>query len=365
MSTTVSDTDHVRLDNVPGVARGESGTGGTGGTDETSTRTGTTTPSGTSGPGEPPDIDLRRLRYFVAVAEELHFGRAAARLHLSTPPLSQRIRELERSLGLTLFERTSRRVTLTPAGDRLLGEARKVLRAVERFGATAAGLASASASAAASSAATWVVGYCHGSEDGVMRTLRSFRAEHPRVAVRADGLTSLAILDGIRSGRMAAGLVRGPLPDPTTVASVPLARVPVDHVALPPDHRLAMRPGVVDARDLDGEPVLVVERADAPTAHDRIEAYCVAMGARPRWVTHAAVQVERILDLVALGTGIGWLNAWQAGRAGARGDVVVRRLRPAELYDDLLIAWRADDPSPTTAAFVQLAVATCGENVGP
>ena len=70
--------------------------------------------------------------------------------------------------------------------------------------------------------------------------------------------------------------------------------------------------------DLDGEPVLVVERADAPTAHDEIESYCAAMGARPRWITHAAVQVERVLDLVALGTGIGWLNSWQATRGRSR-----------------------------------------------
>ena len=70
------------------------------------------------------NVDLRRLRYFVAVAEERHFGRAAARLHMSAPPLSQRIRELEGELGLALFERTSRTVRLTPAGERLLGDAR-------------------------------------------------------------------------------------------------------------------------------------------------------------------------------------------------------------------------------------------------
>ena len=76
--------------------------------------------------------DLRRLRYFVTVAEELHFGRAAARLHVTTPPLSQRIRELEESLGVTLFERTSRRVALTAAGARLLADARAVLAAMEQ-----------------------------------------------------------------------------------------------------------------------------------------------------------------------------------------------------------------------------------------
>jgi DNA-binding transcriptional LysR family regulator len=295
-------------------------------------------------------VDLRRLRYFVAVAEELHFGRAAARLHMSAPPLSQRIQELERELGLPLFERTSRRVALTPAGERLLIEARDVLRAVDRFDDAAAELASVPT--------PWTVGYCHGSEDGMMRTIRAFRSEHPDAVVRPDGLTSLLILDGLRGGRMAVGIVRGPVADPGRVASVPLVRVPVDHLALPPDHRLA-RQTVVQAGDLDDEPVLLVERSGAPTAHDEIESYCAAMGARPRWVTHAPVQVERELDLVAVGTGIAWLNSWQAERARRRDDVVIRRLRPVEVYDEFRVAWRAGDPSAMTAAFVRVALETC------
>lgn len=304
-------------------------------------------------------VDLRRLRYFVAVAEELHFGRAAARLHMSAPPLSQRIRELEDQLGLALFERTSRKVALTPVGERLLAEARDVLRAVDRFDATAAGLASAGASTSCT------VAYCHGSEGGMMRTLRAFRSEHPDAVVRPDGMTSLLILDGLREGRLAVGFLRGPVAEPGRVASVPLARVPVDHVAVPPDHRLGLGLGlggraVVDAHDLDDEPVLVVERSDAPTAHHGIVSYCTAMGVRPRWVVHGPVQVERELDLVALGSGIAWLNSWQAERAGRRDDVVVRRLRPVELYDEFRVAWRAGDPSATTAAFVRVALETCG-----
>jgi DNA-binding transcriptional LysR family regulator len=297
-------------------------------------------------------VDVRHLRYFVAVAEELHFGRAAARLHISAPPLSQRIRELEHELGLPLFERTSRRVALTPSGERLLVEARDVLRAMDRFDTAAAQLA-------ATPMSIWTVGYCHGSEDGMMRAVRAFRAEHPDAVVRPDGLTSLHILDGLRAGRVAVGIVRGPVAEPGRLASVPLARVPVDHVAVPPDHRLAGQE-VVAARDLDGEPVLVVERADAPIAHDEIESYLAAGGAQPQWVTHAAIQVERVLDLVALGTGIGWLNAWQATRAADRADIAVRRLRPVELYDEFRVAWRTGDSSAMTAAFVRIALETCG-----
>jgi DNA-binding transcriptional LysR family regulator len=317
MSTTVCNTDHDRTDNVPPMGRG---------------------------------VDLRRLRYFVAVAEERHFGRAAARLHLSAPPLSQRIRELEGDLGVTLFERTSRRVTLTPAGERLLVEARDVLRAAERFEAAATEMAAAPAALTA--------GYCHGSEGGMMRTIRAFRAEHPDTAVLPEGLTSLHILDGLRDGRLSVGIVRGPVPDPDRVASVPLARVPVDHVAIPPGHRLAAS-DIVAAAQLDGEAVLVVERSDAPTAHDEIEAYCASMGARPRWVAHAPTQVERVLDLVAVGTGIGWLNSWQAERAAERTDLVVRPLHPVALFDEFRVAWRVGDASAATAAFVRVVLETC------
>jgi DNA-binding transcriptional LysR family regulator len=296
-------------------------------------------------------IDFRRLRYFVAVAEERHFGRAAARLHVTTPPLSQRIRELEQALGLPLFERTSRRVALTPAGQRLLGEARAVLRAMDRFAATAAELGATPAAIA--------FGYCHGSERAAMLALRAFRDAHRDAVVRADGLTSLRILGGVRSGALAAGVVRGPVPDPDRLTSTPLARVPVDHVAVPPSHPLAGA-ATVEAGDLDGQPVLVVDRDEAPTAHDEIVAYLAAAGARPRWIAHAAVQVERVLDQVALGTGIGWLNAWQAmSAAAARGDVAVRPLRPVALFDEFRVVWRAGDTAATTAALVEALHAAC------
>jgi DNA-binding transcriptional LysR family regulator len=288
--------------------------------------------------------DLRRLRYFVTVAEELHFGRAAARLHVTTPPLSQRIRELEETLGVTLFERTSRRVALTPAGERLLADARAVLQAMERFAATARELAA--------TPGTWALGYCHGSERAAMRAIGAFHASHPGAVVHADGLTSLRILDGVRARTLAAGIVRGPVPDPERVASTPLARVPVDHVAVPPQHRFAAA-DVVSAGDLDAEPVLVVDRAEAPTAHDEIEAYCASAGARPHWITHAAVQVERVLDQVALGSGIGWLNAWQAAPAAERPDIAVRPLRPVELFDTFHVVWRRGDDAQMTAGLVQ------------
>jgi DNA-binding transcriptional LysR family regulator len=297
------------------------------------------------------NVDLRRLRYFVAVAEERHFGRAAERLHVSPSPLSQRIRELEGELGLTLFHRTSRTVELTDVGERLLAEARAVLAAVDRLEHVATDLTTG--------ALDLGVGYCTGSEAGVMTALRSFRDEHPEVVVHPASMTSLNIIEAITSGRLGLGVVRGSVRQAERVASVPLARVPIDHVAVPAAHPLAER-AVVSAADLDGEPVLVVDRTDAPHTYDEILDYAHRCGIRPEWVTHGATQVERVFDMVAIGSGIGWLNSWQAERGPGRDDIVIRPLDDVGIWDEFRVAWRQGDARVATAACVRVVIETCG-----
>ena len=298
-------------------------------------------------------MDLRRLTYFVTVAEEQHFGRAAARLHMTAPPLSQRIRELEAELGVQLFERSTRRVHLTPAGARLLHEARSALRAIDRF----TSLADTLQRAAESTEQPLTLAYCHGSEHAALAAARRFHDAHPQIAVRPSALTSLRIFSDLRDGRVSVGLVRSPVPYPDRLASQFLARVPFDHVAVPQNHPLALH-AVVNAANLDGEPALLVEREDAPTYHDATVAYCAALDIRPAWVVHPATQVERMLDMVAVGSGIGWLNAWQAAHV-SRDGVVIVPLRPVERFDEFHLVWRIDDESKWVKQFVEIAMEAC------
>ena len=192
-----------------------------------------------------------------------------------------------------------------------------------------------------------------------MRALRRFRDERPDVLVHPASMTSLHMAESLASGRLAVAIMRGPIDDVDRVASVPLARVPVDHVAVPLGHRLAGAE-VVDAADLENEPLLIVDRGDAPQAHDVITGYLNRLGVRPAWVTHGATQIERVFDMVAIGSGIGWLNTWQAEREAGRTDVAIRPLRPIGMWDEFRVAWRAGDTRLATAACVRVVLETCG-----
>ncbi|MFM2070424.1 MAG: hypothetical protein RLZZ623_687, partial [Actinomycetota bacterium] len=278
-------------------------------------------------------VNLRRVQYFVAVAEELHFGRAAARLHMSTPPLSQRIRELERELGITLFQRSSRRVELTDHGRALLAPAQALLMAATAFDRAAAAIRNSGASIR--------LAFSHGSEGPVMSALRSFHDAHQHVAVRADGLTSGQIFEGLHQGRLDIGIARLPAPSDSGLAVAPLASVALDLLAVPHDHPLAARRSV-RLEQLDGETLLLVDENDSPVVHRSTVAFFEARGITPRWVTHSATQTERALDQVAAGIGCAWLNRWQAGAARKRRDVRVLRLTEALRIDEFVIAHRSD-----------------------
>jgi DNA-binding transcriptional LysR family regulator len=303
-------------------------------------------------------ISLRQLRYFVAVAEELHFGRAAKRLHLSTPPLSQRIKELERDLGVELFRRTSRSVELTTAGSRLADEARRVLAAAQQF-VDVAHTESASASTRLRLA------YSHGSEIPAMAAVRAMHDTQPHLTVSADGLTSAAIYDAVRRGTIDVGITRVPVPSPDQFAVTPLARIPLDRVAVPKGHVLA-RKRVIDPSDLDGQAALIVDASDSPVVHRLISGFFNARNVHPRWVNHAANQIERGLDQTAAGSGVSWLNPWQAERAAKRRDVTIRPMSEPILWDEfVVVSARGDERLAVQDLTAALLAAAPHERIEP
>src|SRR6478735_8042921 len=162
-------------------------------------------------------MEIRHLRYFVAVAEELHFGRAAQRLHIQQPPLSRQIQDLESELGFSLFERSRRRVELTPAGTALLGRARQVFDALDVAIHDAR-------SASEGESGRLVVGYPSSlAYSGLTELLRE--------------LPPADQIDGLKAGSLDVGFVRTSLDDPTLAAE--LVRREALMVVLPDDHRLA------------------------------------------------------------------------------------------------------------------------------
>lgn len=216
-------------------------------------------------------MEIRQLAYFAAVAEELSFARAAQRLHIVQPAVSQQIRRLERELGVQLFERTSRRVRLTAAGERLLPEARSVLSAADRTRQVAAEIA-------AGDAGILRLGTSQGLGERLDEILSELARRAPGVRVRLVAATAGERLEQVRSGRLDAAFVR----NAGAVAGVellPMWDEPLA-VALPAAHPLAAEPAVTlpQLRDL---PLRIVPREDNAGFRDLIERACADAGFDP------------------------------------------------------------------------------------
>jgi DNA-binding transcriptional LysR family regulator len=239
-------------------------------------------------------IELRHLRYFMMVAEELHFGRAAERLHMAQPPLSLQIRQLETRLGFQLFYRTQRSVVITEAGQVFLEECQKIFwqleQAIRSGQQVSRGELGQLAIAFVSSAAYNVL----------PSILRSFRAAVPQVSLELHELTTDQQLRWMREGRIDVGFVRPPIEDEafawTTIFQEPLV------VALPEAHALAANLQV-DLPMLAGEAFILFPRLLAPGLYDQIISLCQQGGFSPN-VVQEAIQMQTIISLVAAEMGI-------------------------------------------------------------
>jgi DNA-binding transcriptional LysR family regulator len=284
--------------------------------------------------------DLRRLRYFVAVAEELHFGRAARRLNVSQPPLSVQIRTLEREVGAPLLTRTQRRVELTEAGRVLLEESRRLLGQAEAAVIHAR-------RAAEGTIGRLAIGFVSTVDYSILPPLvRRFRHKHPGVALKLLELTGDRQQALLQSGELDLGL--SILPSPTqrlTMRSV--FREPLI-AAVPANHALAGRRRV-SLRSLAAEPFIQFPREFAPGLYDLAIAACQRAGFTPHRAQEA-IQMQTILGLVAAGLGVALVPHCMSKLQ--RPDVRYLALDARGFEVKTVALWHSENRAPALAALL-------------
>ena len=285
-------------------------------------------------------IELRHLRYFVAVAEELHFTRAAKRLRIAQPPLSQQIRQLEQQIGHALFDRNSRTVVLTLAGETLLELARHILKRLEEDVETVRRVGRGEIG-------SLTVGFIHSAMLTVLPViLGSYRMKYPQVALRLHELTTRRLVDAIRQGAVDIGFLRDA--GPTAGLSVETILVEKYVVALPDRHPLAQRKRI-SLMALKGEPLVFFPRENGPGAWDKTIKLCEIAGFRPNIVQEASDWLV-LLRLVSSGLGISIAPACLATIKTP--GVVCRELTSCPISTDIQLAHRTDYLNPIMNAFL-------------
>jgi DNA-binding transcriptional LysR family regulator len=286
-----------------------------------------------------------QLRYFVALAEKLHFGRAAEALHISQPPLSRAIRALEERLGVPLFLRTRRRVQLTPEGLRLLDEARRIQGQLERVCAELRGIA-------AGERGRLRVGFVSLADYGVLPgLLRDFKAARPGVALALREMLSPDQAAALAAGELDFGLLLPPVQEAAALEHVVVQRERFV-AALPGRHRLARKTGKLAVRELEGEPLVMVPREIAPGLYD-IVAGLVQRAGLSLDVAQEAIQMQTVVSLVSSGLGAAIVPA-SVANLGRRG-VAYREIADAHPRLDLWLAWPRGALPPAAQEFVALA----------
>jgi DNA-binding transcriptional LysR family regulator len=288
-------------------------------------------------------VELRHLRYFVAVGEELHFNRAAERLHIQQPPLSQQIRQLEQELGVELFVRTTRSVKLTEAGRALMDQAYLILNAVQDAREIAA-------RAAQGLTGTVTVGFTGSATYALLpRIAAAFRRSTPTAALMAQGeMLTAAQVEGLLDRRLdvAFGRLIFDVPELNTcvVETEPMT------VVLPADHRLADQ-AAIDLGDLAEDGFLSMPSRWGSTFHNLTMKACADAGFSPRIVQEVA-QTSTLVSFVAAGFGVALVprSCHHITVTGA----VHRPLTGPPVNTDLVMAWRKDNESALLTRFLQV-----------
>ncbi len=286
-------------------------------------------------------MEFRHLRYFLVLAEELHFGRAARRLSISQPPLSLNIQQLEASVGARLFTRNSKQVTLTaaglafvPAAQALLDQAAQAARHARDVGQGMAG------SLAIGFSGTMLY-------SGLPGILERFQAQHPLLRLMLKELSSSEQLVELAHDRLDIGFVH------TTRVPAELSQILVSSQALvgclPDGHRLAQQ-ATLSLNALQGEPFAVVSRAVSPDYHERILGICTDAGFHPE-IRYELRHWLSVVSLVSQGMGVALVPA-ALGRSAIAGTVFIPLDRATTPYDTHCL-WKTARDNPALALFIQ------------
>lgn len=285
-------------------------------------------------------MELRHLRYFVAVAEELHFRRAAERLHVAQPAVSEQVRKLEAELGLKLFERTQRKVALTNAGAAMLDEAKRVLRQAEIA-------KQAAQNADEGSHQQLRIGYLPDSlPASIPRALQRLTDQAPGVQTQLEPGGALHLIDGVRTERLDAAIVSHPAPTNglRTTALGPQGAV----AALPVGHSNALD-AAIDLGRMAPSKLLMLPRETNPAFHNAIVSVCHETGISPTLIEVEEPQVEHVLLAVASGAGMALLPESAAERFATPGIrfVSLEGIRPS--CESVVVSRRENDKLATHA----------------
>lgn len=287
-------------------------------------------------------MELRHLRYFIAVAEELHFSRAAARLNVAQPPLSTQIRQLEEEIGVTLFLRTRRRVELTEAGEAFLIEARRVLGVLERGVALAREIGTGQRG-------TLRLGAVYSAIYAVVpQMLRAFAVQHPDISVELSEMTVQQQLDALASGTIDVGILRSPIHD-ARIETRLLFREGIVAV-VPAGHELASR-GAIHVADLAPYPFLLSGIGLQSSFRQHVLGTFDRFGIVPN-ITREIAEIHSIISLVGAGLGVSIAPATVSHIRVS--DVVYLRILDDIPQIEVSLAWHRDVRPPVLSALLAM-----------
>lgn len=292
-------------------------------------------------------MELRHLKYFVAVAEELHFGKAAARLKMAQPPLSQQIRQLEEEIGVPLFHRTKRKVELTKEGEVFLEKVYQIFRdlvdAIETVKMVNRG-----------EMGTIAIGFiASAAYDILPAILQHYRKSYPHVHIHLQQLTTAEQVKALDDGHIDVGILCYPDKRENIYLGIDLEVVREERmvIALPKEHPLAGATSSIDLVELANDPFIITGRKANQSHYDIVMHCCYQAGFSPK-VIQETQELHTVISLVSSGMGVALVPA--SFKQLFKKNVTYREIRNNPLTTTTFLAWKSDNRSPIVRAFLEL-----------